>query len=108
VMFRTALDLATKSLLPSDEPVNDHVRRNLSPRLKWLFTKGLLPEDIRGLADCVKEEGNDGAHDATLSQHDAEDLYDFTFELMRRLYTEKKRIQLAEERRQARRNSAGS
>jgi hypothetical protein len=51
----------------------------------------------------VKDDGNDGAHRGTLGKADAEDLQDFTFELLERLYTEPARLKQAEERRKQRR-----
>lgn len=38
---------------------------------------GLLPDALRDLSSCIKEDGNDGALAGTLKQPDAEDLLDF-------------------------------
>jgi hypothetical protein len=43
------------------------------------------------------------AHGGTLKNEDADDLLDFTVELLERLYTEPAKLKLAEERRKARR-----
>jgi hypothetical protein len=104
-MFRTAIDLATTPLLPpNDQPEpNRRVRRDLGLRLPWLFESQRIPGDLKPLAECVREDGNDAAHRGTLSKVDAEDLYDFAYELLRRLYTEPERIRLARERRDKRR-----
>jgi hypothetical protein len=105
-MFRLSVDLATKSLLPEDgEGLNSKVRRNLGLRLPWLFDHHLLPESLRELSSCIKEDGNDGAHDGSLKREDAEDLLDFTSALLERLYTEPERLRLAKERREQRRGS---
>jgi hypothetical protein len=56
-----------------------------------------LPEALRDLSSCVKEDGNDGAHAGTLTKEDAEDLLDFTTALLERLYTEPKQLALAAE-----------
>lgn len=104
-MFRLSLDLATKGMLasaPEGEP-NAKTRRELGLRLEYLFEKGKLPSDLKDLSACVKDNGNDGAHDGNLSAEDAEDLLDFTFELLARIFTEPARIRLATERRSARR-----
>jgi len=69
----------------------------------WIFDNGILPESLRDLSSCVREDGNDGAHAGTLSKDDAEDLCDFTYVLLERLYTEPERVRLAEERRSLRR-----
>ena len=107
-MFRLCVDLVTRSLLPAVDSAdqntpNNKQRRDLGLRLPWLFENGLLPSDLRELAHCIKEEGNDGAHAGTLTKEDAEDLLDFTVALLERLVTEPKKLKLAEARRQARR-----
>lgn len=104
-MFRLCIDLVTRGLLPEQEAegLNARVRRDLGFRLPWLFDSGLLPESLRDLSGCVREDGNDGAHQGTLSKEDAEDLMDFTRILLERIYTEPERIRLAAERRAQRR-----
>jgi hypothetical protein len=104
-MFRLCVDIATRSLLPKEdeEGLNARVRRNLGLRLPWLIDNGRLPEALRELSTCVKEDGNDGAHVGTLGEDDAQDLLDFTVALLERLYTEPERLHLAKERRHARR-----
>ncbi|ODB93200.1 hypothetical protein A3194_00405 [Candidatus Thiodiazotropha endoloripes] len=105
-MFRLCLDLATKSLLPEEaEGLNNRVKRNLGLRLPWLFDNQLLPEALRELSVCIKDDGNDGAHEGVLSKDDAADILDFTFILLERLYTEPKRLEIAGQRRAARRES---
>jgi len=104
-MFRLCLDMATKSFLPveNDNGLNHKIRRNLGFRMKWLFDNDKLPKALEELASCVKEDGNDGAHEGTLTKADAEDLLDFTEALLERLYTEPVTLRLAQERRDARR-----
>lgn len=104
-MFRLAIDLATRPMLPLEEKpgLNAKTRRDLGLRLPWLFDNGILPSALRELSHCIKEDGNDGAHSGTLTKEDAEDLLDFAFALFERIYTEPKRLELAKERRQARR-----
>jgi Domain of unknown function (DUF4145) len=63
----------------------------------------MLPPELRDLAACVREDGNDGAHQGTLTKADAEDLLDFTTELLERIYTEPRRLKIAQARRDARR-----
>ena len=103
-MFRLAVDLATKELLPADNTngLNSLVRRNLGLRLPWLFDNGLLPEALRDLSTCIKDDGNDGAHTGSLQKRDAEDLIDFTTALLERIYTEPERLRQAKARRDAR------
>jgi hypothetical protein len=97
-MFRLCVDLATRTMLPEGEGqgLNRTVRRNLGLRLPWL--------SLRDLSTCIKDDGNDGAHEGTLSAQDAADILDFTYVLLERIYTEPKRIELAKERRAARRS----
>ena len=71
--------------------------------MPWLFEHGHLPADLRDLSTCIREDGNDGAHAGTLTKEDAEDLLDFTRELLERLHTEPAKLRLVEERRKARR-----
>jgi hypothetical protein len=104
-MFRLCVDLATRSLLPAEaEGLNASTRRNLGLRLPWLFSRGLLPEALGDLSTCIREDGNDGAHQGTMRVEDAEDIKDFTVMLLERMYTEPKKLEINAERRAARRN----
>ena len=105
-MFRLCIDLATLPLLPEadEEGLNRKVRRDLGLRLPWLFDHDKLPQGLRDLSTCVKEDGNDGAHVGTLGPEDAEDLLDFTLALLERMFTERHRLELAKKRREDRRN----
>jgi hypothetical protein len=108
-MFRLCVDLATRSLLPSEEVegLNAKTRRDLGLRLPWLFSKGLLPAALKDLSSCIREDGNDAAHAGTLQKPDAEDLLDFTTALLERLYTEPEQLRLAQQRRDSRRGKSG-
>lgn len=102
-MFRLCLDLGTKPLLPKAAAgLNPSTRRNLGARLSWLFEKKKLPENLRDLSTCIKDDGNEGAHEGTLSKADAENTFDFTFSLLERLYTEPKKLEIAKQRRKSR------
>lgn len=107
-MFRKALDGATRPLLPTEETagLNSKTRRDLGLRIPWLIAKGLLPAGLAELAQCVREDGNDGVHAHELTEEDALDLQDFTAALLERLFTEPEKLKLAEQRRVARRNAA--
>ncbi|HFF8549480.1 TPA: DUF4145 domain-containing protein [Kluyvera cryocrescens] len=107
-MFRLCLDYATKGLLPEGEggPAAK-IRRSLGLRMEWLFDNHVLPEALRELAECVKDDGNDGAHEGILDKAAAEDLEDFTYILLERLYTEPQRLVEARARREERRNKEG-
>ncbi len=112
-MFRLCLDHASKPLLPDPNDAsatqpNSRQRRDLGLRLQWLFDQRILPAELRELAKCVREDGNDGAHAGSLSKEDAEDLLDFTVAFLERLVTEPKRLELAEERRKQRRQRANA
>lgn len=104
-MFRLCIDKASEGSLPADpaEGPNAKIRRSLGLRLEWLFDNGRLPAGLKELSECIKDDGNDGAHDGTLTKHDADDLMDFTVALLERLYTEPERLKKASERRAARR-----
>jgi hypothetical protein len=105
-MFRLCLDMVTKALLPEDDTPpqpNQRQRKVLFDRLAWLFEVGRLPKDLQGIADCVRDDGNDGAHDGSLTKEDSEDLLDFTVALLERVYTEPGRLAEAARRRDLRR-----
>ncbi len=70
--------------------------------MSWMFEHGKLPLALKDLAECVKDDGNDGAHEGILDQAAALDLEDFTYLLLERLYTEKERLAEAKKRREAR------
>lgn len=105
-MFRLCVDLATQSMLPAEDVpgLNAKTRRDLGLRLPWLFESRHLPESLKDLSSCIKEDGNDGAHAGTLSEEDAADLLDFSCALLERIYTEPERLRLAKERRDVRRS----
>jgi hypothetical protein len=104
-MFRLCVDLATRPMLPKEETegLNARTRRDLGLRLPWLFQNGKLAPELRGLSTAIREDGNDGAHQGTLTKEEAQDLLDFTMTLLERVFTEPKKIELAEQRRQQRR-----
>ena len=104
-MFRASIDLATRKLLPENDitGLDDNIRRSLARRLKWLFKSEILHRDLEVLATCVKEDGNEAIHSTTLVEEDAIDLLEFTVALLERIYTEPKKITLAEKRRRERR-----
>ena len=105
-MFRLCIDLATSAMLPEENEngLNNRIRRSLGLRLEWLFEKNILPVALQELSTCIKEDGNDGAHEGSLSEEDAADILDFTYMLLERLYTEPHRLELAKQRRLARRD----
>lgn len=108
-MFRLCVDMATRGMLPAEGAEggpNAKQRRDLGLRLPWLFDNGKLPEGLRDLSHCIKEDGNDGAHAGTLTKEDAEDLLDFTSRLLERVYTEPGKLKAAKERRDQRRTPA--
>jgi hypothetical protein len=104
-MFRLAVDLATRPLLPpeTDTSINSRQRRDLGLRLAWMFDNGKLAPELRELSKAIREDGNDGVHRGTLTKPDAEDLLDFAVRLLERMFTEPERLRLAEVRRQSRR-----
>ncbi|QCR38018.1 DUF4145 domain-containing protein [Nissabacter sp. SGAir0207] len=101
-MFRLCLDFATKGLLPDGDEPSAKVRRSLGLRMEWLFDKNIVPSALRDLAECVKNDGNDGAHEGILDQASALDLEDFTRIFLERIYTEPARTKEAMNRRAAR------
>ena len=103
-MYRLAVDLCTKSLVPEGSTVPNRTMRSLGLRMNWLFENELLSNDLKDLAECVQQDGNDGSHDGSLNRIDAEDLKDFCYALVARVYTEPQKLELAKQRRANRRN----
>lgn len=105
-MFRLCLDITTKQILEENahlSPSNNH-KSSIHSRLNWIFEKQILNTNLEELSRCIKDDGNDAAHDGSLGKDDAYDLYDFTFELLEQIFTQRERVRLARERRQLRRN----
>lgn len=110
-MFRLCLDLTTKELTNSKldkvgSPISGVKNKTIHSRLEWLFDNDLLSSGLKDLAACVKDDGNDAAHDGSLTKADAEDLQDFCFELLEQVYTNPKRLALANQRRAERRQQS--
>lgn len=103
-MFRLCLDIATKSLLQEVDThtMNHNQRSKLAFRLDWIFDNKYWADDLRELASCIKNNGNDGAHDGDLDAVDAEDLKDFTHLILERVYTIPARNKMALGRREER------
>jgi hypothetical protein len=93
-MFRLCVDMANEPLLPEGEVagLNSHARRNLGPRVDWLFENDRLAAELFALSDCIREDGNDAVHKGALGKEDAEDLLDFTVALLERMFTEPERL----------------
>lgn len=104
-MFRLAVDLTTAMLLPPTDTdgLNAKIRRSLGLRLAWMFDNNVLSRALEELSHCIKDNGNDGAHEGTLTAADAADLLDFTEILLERIFTEPARIAEAAKRREERR-----
>lgn len=105
-MFRASIDLATKDLIPpagTEGGPTDRQRKTLFTRIQWLIGEGRISQDLEDLATCIREDGNDGVHECSLGEDDANDNLDFTEALLRRLYTEPTRVLIAQDRRSARR-----
>jgi hypothetical protein len=65
-MYRLCIDLTTKTLLPPEGEANGpnaFQRGKLAPRLDWLFDTRRLPASLKELSHCIREDGNDAAHD---------------------------------------------
>jgi hypothetical protein len=104
-MFRKIVDQISKDKMVAGpaQPPDNRTRYNLKPRLEWLFANNMLPQEVAPLANAIREDGNDGVHNAPLGRDDALDVQDFTVELLERLYTMPGRLLEAEARRAARR-----
>ncbi len=100
-MFRTCLDLASKDKIQGvNEPdITKHQKENMAARIDWLFEKKKLPDNLKELADCIRQDGNDGAHDGTLGKDEADDLLDFTIQILEHFYTQPAKAEESRRRR---------
>ena len=106
-MFRLCLDITTKDILDKNENLNpvQNDKKTIHSRLTWIFNNSILPRSLEDLSRCIKDDGNDAAHDGSLCKEDAADLLDFTYILLERIYTEPVRIENARLRRVERRQA---
>ncbi|MBP7434433.1 DUF4145 domain-containing protein [bacterium] len=106
-MFRLCLDILSKKKLKKyDESIlSNNVKQKLSYRLNWLFEQKVLPADLKDMSECIREDGNDGAHTGNIKKEEAEDLMDFTRILLEKVYTEPRKVEIAKERRDERRGN---
>jgi hypothetical protein len=107
-MYRLCVDLATKALLPAEDAEgprpNRDQKQKLALRLNWLFDNGKLDAGLKELSVCIKDDGDDAAHNGTLTMKEAEDLLDFTVLLLQRRYTVPKQLERAKARKIERRD----
>lgn len=93
-MFRKVLDAATRERTPTPDstanlkPANWKTYKDLRLRLDWLFANDLLDRSLADLSSCIHQDGNDAAHDLTgIGKEEAEDLSDFTDQVLRVIFT---------------------
>lgn len=113
-MFRKVLDVATRKMLPAQPDPEDKshpdyiawkVRKDLRLRLDWLLQNGKLNAALEPIMDCVREDGNDAAHD-NIGVTEAQDLQDFTVVFLETVYTVPGQIRENQSRRAERRGGA--
>jgi len=117
-MFRLCLDLVVRdefAKLSSDEKAKKQTdvkekildMGNLASKLNWLFENKKIPANFRELADCIRNYGNDGAHEGNLRKEDKADvgnLLDFTHQILEDVYTRRENAAILAERRKKRRS----
>lgn len=80
-MYRSALDIATKSLEGVPE------KQTFYKRLIWLRDQGRITEEMKTWADQVRIEGNDALHDPEdFEESDAKPLRLFTEMFLRYVF----------------------
>lgn len=106
-MFRLCLDKTTQDILVKYNHLKPTKENNktIHKRLTWIFENQILNQNLEELSRCIKDDGNDGAHDGNIGQIEAHDLLDFTYELLEQVYTQPERVKIANLRRQERHNS---
>ena len=80
-MYRSALDIATKSLpgVPA--------KQSFYTRLKWLADNGRITAEMKTWADRVRLEGNEALHDPDdFTEEDARPLRLFTLSFLRYMF----------------------
>ena len=102
--FRTCIDLATRSLLPAEQVdgLSEKARRDLRLRLNWLIKNGQISKKLEALAECIREDGNEAVHLATLDENDVNEIYDFAYFFLEEMYAIQFRLDRARARRSAR------
>jgi len=99
-MFRLCLELVAhdefeklsddeKKKLPRN-PKTGKSGRVLATTLECLFENGKIPANFHDLADCIRNYGNDSAHQGNLckkDKRDVEKLLDFTRQILVEVYT---------------------
>lgn len=102
--FRTCIDLATRSLLPVEQTdgLPEKTRRDLRLRLNWLINNGQISRRLEALAECIREDGNEAVHLATLDKNDVIEIYDFAYFFLEEMYAIQFRLDNARARRSAR------
>ena len=96
-MLRLCLDLDTKQIAEQHG-----IKGLLYARLTQIFKLGLLNPDLEELSHCIRENGNDGAHDGSITKIEAEDIMDFTISYLESRYTMPQRIKLRKQARNKR------
>ncbi|MGR3984274.1 MAG: DUF4145 domain-containing protein [Gammaproteobacteria bacterium] len=56
--------------------------KSLPEKLNWLFQKGKIPDDFRGLSEFIRESGNEAKHGEEASKEIAEDMRSCTLRLL--------------------------
>lgn len=110
IMFRLCLDITTKKLLQewveanqeSPNQPNSSQKNNLYDRIEFLIEEGSIPDDLKEYAHHIRLDGNSAAHDGSTKQEEVEDLLDFSQLFLQRIYTFRKQLAVAQERRIAR------
>ena len=103
-MLRTTVDLVTKKMLEDLQGRNPpkNTKDNLARRIEWLFDEKQLTQSLKELSTNIRLDGNDAAHEANLKKDDVAAMNDFTTLLLEEIYTNPKKIELAEDRRKKR------
>ncbi len=72
MMFRRVLEMATKSLS------SDEKEKTLYERIAHLENTGKITAGLRGLADCIRDDGNEATHEEEYDERKTGQLQEFT------------------------------
>ncbi|MDI2090907.1 DUF4145 domain-containing protein [Commensalibacter oyaizuii] len=103
-MLRLCLETVTKNLLVKEEDR----QQNLYNRIELLFDTQHITKKLRDFANEIRLEGNIAVHEGTIDQNNLQDLFDFIIALLEELYTQPRKLELAREKRNQRKEQGKS
>ena len=95
MMFRKVLEMATKRLAPATEKGTQ--KQSLKQRIGKLEEAGKITHELRELADCIRDDGNEAAHEEDFDDETASRLQVFTYLFLTYTFTLPESVRIAQE-----------